>query len=101
MYRNDQRRKKGDDMALRSETGNKEERREVVRKKELNDRCLFARMTWRPVNRVSAYEGFCDLAEANAADNYGMAEKNQLEFNQDFLNQVHSSCSKGEGHNTL
>ena len=87
-------------MALRHEAGSKE-RREAMRKKALNDRCLFARMTWRPVNRVSAYENFCNLAEANSVDNYGMVEKNQLEFNQDFLNQVHSSCSKGDGSNTL
>lgn len=52
-------------------------------------------MTWRPVNRVSAYESFSDLAEANSIDNYGVVEKYQLEFNKDFLDQACSFSSNG------
>ena len=81
-------------MALRHETGNKEERRKTVRKKELNDRCLFTRMTWRPVNRVSTYESFRDLGETDLVGNYGTAEKYQLQFSWDFLHQADSSCRR-------
>lgn len=83
-------------MALRKEMGSKEGPREAICKKSLSDQCLFTRMAWRPIKGSGINESLGEFSETNQADDCGRAEKYQLEFNREFLDQARSSYSRGE-----
>ena len=87
-------------MVLRRDGSDKEGRRGAIRKKLLNDRCLFARMTWRPIRSSSIEESMGAFDETDHACDCRAMEKYQLEFNRDFLAQARSSYLRGENDNT-
>jgi len=87
-------------MVLRRDGSDKEGRRGAIRKKLLNDRCLFTRMTWRPIKSSGIGESVSAFDETDRADDRRAIEKYQLEFNRDFLAQARSSYLRGENDDT-
>ncbi len=78
-------------MVMRNEAMEKEGGCEAVCGQGSTGRDLFTGMAWRLIERTEIEERLGAFVEANHEGDRKMAEKYQLEFNREFLEQVNGT----------